>query len=29
MVKEVFNLGKDVTRYVDPIVYEKMLVKRR
>ena len=29
MVKGVFNLGKDVTRYGDPIVYEKMLIKRR
>lgn len=28
MVKEVFKLGKDVSRYVDPIVQEKMLVKR-
>ena len=29
MVKEVFNLNKDVSRYVDPIVEEKMLVKKR
>lgn len=28
MVKEVFNLDKDVSRYVDPIVRDKMLVKR-
>ena len=28
MVKEVFKLGKDVSRYVDPLVQEKMLVKR-
>ena len=28
MVKEVFNLDKDITRYVDPIVKEKMLVKK-
>ncbi len=28
MVKEVFKLGKDISRYVDPIVQEKMLVKR-
>lgn len=27
-VKEVLNLGKDITKYVDPIVKEKMLVKR-
>ena len=29
MVKEVFNLNKDVDKYVDPLVKEKMLVKRR
>lgn len=29
MVKEVFNLDKDISRYVDPIVQEKMLIKKR
>jgi pantetheine-phosphate adenylyltransferase len=29
MVKEVFNLNKDIDKYVNPIVKEKMLVKRR
>ena len=29
MVKEVFNLGKDIDKYVDPIVKEKMKEKRR
>ena len=29
MVKEVFNLNKDIDKYVDSIVKEKMLVKRR
>ena len=29
MVKEVFNLNKDISRYVDPIVNEKMLIKKR
>ena len=29
MVKEVFNLGKDIDKYVDPIVKEKMLELRR
>lgn len=29
MVKEVFNLDKDISRYVDPIVIEKMLAKKR
>lgn len=29
MVKEVYNLNKDTSKYVDPIVKEKMLVKRR
>ena len=28
MVKEVFNLDKDISRYVDPVVKEKMLVKK-
>ena len=28
MVKEVFNLYKDISRYVDPIVREKMLIKK-
>lgn len=28
MVKEVFNLNKDIDKYIDPIVKEKMLVKR-
>ena len=28
MVKEVFNLDKDISRYVDPKVKEKMLVKK-
>ncbi len=28
-VKEIFYLGKDITRYVDPIVQEKMLIKKR
>ena len=28
MVKEVFGLGKDISDFVDPIVEEKMLVKR-
>ena len=28
MVKEVLNLNKDITNYVDPLVKEKMLVKR-
>lgn len=28
MVKEVFHLNKDVSRYVDPVVCSKMLVKR-
>lgn len=27
VVKEVFNLDKDITKYVDPIVKEKMLMK--
>lgn len=29
MVKEVLNLDKDITKYVDPIVQEKMLIKKR
>ena len=29
MVKEVINLDKDISRYVDPIVQERMLVKKR
>ncbi len=29
MVKEVLNLDKDISRYVDPIVQEKMLIKKR
>ena len=29
MVKEVFNLDKDILRYVDPIVQERMLMKKR
>ena len=29
MVKEVFNLDKDISRYVDPIVWERMLIKKR
>lgn len=28
MVKEVLNLDKDISRYVDPLVQEKMLVKK-
>lgn len=28
VVKEVFNLDKDISRYVDPIVKERMLVKK-
>ena len=28
MVKEVFNLDKDISKYVDPVVKEKMLVKK-
>lgn len=28
-VKGVFSLGKDVSKYVDPIVNEKMLIKKR
>ena len=29
MVKEVFNLNKNIDKYVDPIVKEKMKTKRR
>jgi len=29
MVKEVFNLDKDIDKYVDSVVKEKMLIKRR
>lgn len=28
MVKEVFNLDKDISKYVDPVVKERMLVKK-
>lgn len=28
MVKEVFNLDKDISKYVAPLVQEKMLIKR-
>lgn len=29
MVKEVFNLDKDISRYVSPIIEEEMLIKKR
>jgi len=29
MVKEVFNLDKDISKYVDPLVQERMLIKRQ
>ena len=29
MVKEVFILDKDISRYVDPIVRDRMLIKKR
>lgn len=29
MVKEVFNLDKDISKYVDPLVQERMLIKKR
>lgn len=29
MVKEVFNLDKDISLYVDPLVQDKMLAKKR
>jgi hypothetical protein len=28
MVKEVFNLNKDISKYVDPIVKKRMLLKK-
>jgi len=28
VVKEVFNLNKDIARYVDPLIKEKMLIKK-
>lgn len=28
MVKEILNLNKDISKYVDPIVQEKMLIKK-
>ncbi|MEG1015316.1 MAG: pantetheine-phosphate adenylyltransferase [Bacilli bacterium] len=28
MVKEVFSLDKDISKYVDPLVKEKMLIKK-
>ena len=28
VVKELFNLDKDFSRYVDPLVQEKMLIKK-
>lgn len=28
-VKSIFNLNKDISRYVDPMVKEKMLIKKR
>ena len=28
MVKEVFNLDKEISKYVDPVVKEKMMVKK-
>ena len=28
MVKEVFNLNKDISKYVNPIVKERMLIKK-
>lgn len=28
IVKEIFNLNKDIDKYVDPFVKEKMLIKR-
>ena len=28
MVKEIFNLGKDVSKYVSPLVEERMILKR-
>ena len=29
VVKEVLNLNKDISKYVDPLVKEKMLIKKR
>ena len=29
VVKEVLNLDKDISKYVDPLVKEKMLIKKR
>ena len=29
VVKEVFNLDKDISKYADPLVKEKMLIKKR
>ena len=29
IVKEIFSLDKDITKYVHPLVKEKMLVKKR
>lgn len=29
MVKEIFILDKDISKYVDPIVEEKMIIKKR
>ena len=29
MVKEVFNLDKDISKYVDPLVQEEMVLKRK
>ncbi len=28
MVKEVFNLNKDISKYVDPVIENKMILKR-
>ena len=28
-VKEIFNLGKDISKYVDPLIEQKMLIKKR
>ena len=29
MVKEILNLDKDISKYVDPVVEKKMLIKKR
>lgn len=29
IVKEIFYLGKDISKYVDPLVQERMLIKKR